>query len=74
MKNYKVIDEYLDFDREYIVNLNNDKFFIIYGFFELDVVDYFVYSSGIIGYWDKSNKVVIGILYFGVWKYRVCSS
>lgn len=73
-KNHKATDEHLDFDREHTANLNNDKSSITYGLPELDAADHLAYSSGTTGYWDKSNKVVIGIPYFGAWKHRVCSS
>lgn len=66
------IEDY-DLERwEYILNLNYDKLFISYGFFELNVVDFFVLNSGIIGYWDKIDKVFVSILYFGVWWRWVC--
>lgn len=70
-KNHKATDEHLDFDREHTANLNNDKSSITYGLPELDVADHLAYSSGTTGYWDKSNKAVIGIPYFGAWKHRV---
>lgn len=73
-QNHKATDEHLDFDREHTANLNNDKSSITYGLPELDAADHLAYSSGTTGYWDKSNKAVIGIPYFGAWKQRVCSS
>lgn len=74
-KDDKVADEHLDFDREHTANLNNGTSSITYGLPEtLDGADYHAYSSGITGYWDKSDKAVVSIPYFGAWKHRVCST
>lgn len=70
-KHDKVADEHLDFDREHTANLNYDTSSITYGLPELDGADYHAYSSGTTGYWDKSDKAVVSIPYFGAWKRRV---
>jgi len=68
-KSVRFDDRDEDFDREHMASLNHDKSSLTYGLPELDVTD--SYSSGTTGYWDKSDKSLVNIPYFGAWKNRV---
>ncbi|KAL9951267.1 hypothetical protein ACROYT_G043904 [Oculina patagonica] len=60
-----------DLEREQMPNLNYDKSSISYGLPELDPSDSLGYKSGTTGYWDKTDKAIVSIPYFGAWKHRV---
>lgn len=62
-----------DLEREQMPNLNYDKSSISYGLPELDPSDSLGYKSGTTGYWDKTDKAIVSIPYFGAWKHRVCT-
>ena len=68
-RNDKFVDRNDDFDREHMGSLNHDKSSLTYGLPEL--TDSYAHSSGTTGYWNKSNKAVVTIPYFGAWKNRV---
>lgn len=74
-KNDKLSIEDHDLKREHTStpNLNYDKSSISYGLPELDAADSFGYSSGTTGYWDKTDKAIVSIPYFGAWRQRVCT-
>lgn len=74
MKHDKLSNEDHDLEREHnLPNLNYDKSSISYGLPELDSADSLAYSSGTTGYWDKTDKTVASIPYFGAWRNRVCT-
>lgn len=68
-RNDKFVDRNDDFDREHMGSLNHDKSSLTYGLPEL--TDSYAHSSGTTGYWNKSDKAVVTIPYFGAWKNRV---
>lgn len=68
-RNDKFVNRNDDFDREHLGSLNHDKSSLTYGLPEL--TDSYAHSSGTTGYWNKSDKAVVTIPYFGAWKNRV---
>lgn len=60
-----------DEDIDHMASLNHDKSSLTYGLPELDVTESYAHSSGNTGYWDKSDKSVVNVPYFGAWKNRV---
>ena len=54
-----------EYDREHI---NHDKSSLSYGLPELGTDSY---ASGTTGYWNKSDRSVVNVPYFGAWKTRV---
>lgn len=60
-----------DFDKEHMASLNPDKSSLTYGLPELDMTESYAHSSGTTGYWDKTDKAVVSVPYFGAWKNRV---
>ena len=63
-----------DFDKEHMASLNHDKSSLTYGLPELDMTESYAHSSGTTGYWDKTDKAVVSVPYFGAWKNRVSIS
>lgn len=64
---------YHDLEREHISHLNYDKSSISYGLPELEATDSLGYNSGTTGYWNKTDKAIVSIPYFGAWSQRVCT-